>query len=85
MEIMIIFGSILGIVVWILVAAEFQHIAALKGYDEVKYFLWTFFLGPIGMMMVIALPQEIKIPVAPAPIVQAPPAEAPLSDELPDI
>lgn len=85
MEALIILGSIAVIVIWVFVALEFRKIAAMKGHDEAKYFWWTFLMGPVGMLMVIALPQKINIPAAPAPIVQAPPAEAPLSDELPDI
>ncbi len=87
MEALIILGSIVVIVIWVCVAHEFRSIAAMKGHDEAKYFWWTFLMGPVGMLMVVALPQEIKIkiPAAPAPIVQAPPAKAPLSDELPDI
>ena len=85
MEALTILGGIGGLVVWIFVALEFQKIAAMKGYDEAKYFWWTLLLGPVGMLMVVALPQRIDIPAAPAPIVQAPPAETPLSDELPDI
>ena len=83
----IVFGAILWLIVWICVAAEFRNIAAMKGHDESKYFWWTFLLGPVGMMMVIALPQQIHIPAASAPIVQAPPAQPKkaLADELPDI
>ena len=73
---LIILGAIAVIVLWYFVANEFRHIAALKGYDEAKYFWWTFFFGPVGMMMVIALPQQAKAPAA---------AEAPAPDELPDI
>lgn len=79
----IVIGGILGIIIWGFVAREFQSIAALKGHDEMKYFWWTFLLGPVGMMMVIALPQQIHIPAA--PIVQTPSKETPPSDELPDI
>ena len=85
MEALIILGSIAVIVFWVFVALEFRKIAAMKGHNKAKYFWWTFLVGPVGMLMVIALPQNISIPAAPVPIVQAPPAEAPLSDELPDI
>lgn len=58
----IIFASILGlaivIVIWVYVAKEFQHIAALKGHDESKYFWWTFLLGIIGILMVVAIPTD---------------------------
>ena len=39
-------------------ANEFYSIAAEKGYDDKKYFWWTFLLFPIGAAMVIALPDE---------------------------
>ncbi len=81
----IVIGALAGLIVWIFAAMEFQRIAALKGYDEMKYFWWTFLLGPVGMMMVIALPQRISVPAPPAPAPQTPPAKAPESDELPDI
>ena len=44
------------IAVIIFVAKEFEHIADMKGHDGRRYFWWTFFLGPVGMLMVIALP-----------------------------
>ena len=37
-------------------------------------------MGPVGMLMVVALPQRIEVPAAPTPA-----AAAPDSDELPDI
>lgn len=80
MEALIVLGSIAVIVVWVFVALEFRKIAAMKGHDEAKYFWWTFLMGPVGMLMVIALPQKINIPAAPAPV-----AEAPAPEELPDI
>ena len=52
----VVIGAVIGLIVCISVAWEFHSIAAMKGHDEVKYFLWTLFLGPIGMLMVIALP-----------------------------
>ncbi len=86
MEVLIILGSIAAIVLWVFVALEFRKIAAMKGHDEAKYFWWTFFMGPVGMLMVVALPQRAAAPgYAAAPAASAHPAEAPLSDELPDI
>ena len=70
---LIFLGSVAFLVLWGFIAAEFRRIAALKGHDLARYFWWTFFLGPVGMMMVIALPQEPKAPEEVKP------------DELPDI
>ena len=39
-----------------LIAKEFQRIAAMKGHDEKRYFWWTFLTGPLGILMVFALP-----------------------------
>ena len=39
------------------VAKEFYTIAIDKGYDEKKYFWWSFLLGAVGWAMVIALPK----------------------------
>ncbi len=55
-----VIGIALFLVLWCFVAKEFHRIAAMKGHNEARYFWWTFLLGPIGMMMVIALPQETK-------------------------
>lgn len=80
MEALIFLGSIAVIVLWVFVAREFRKIAAMKGHDEAKYFWWTFFMGPVGMLMVVALPQRIEASAAPTPT-----AAAPAPDELPDI
>lgn len=83
-------GAIILIIVWGFVAAEFRRIAALKGHDEAKYFWWTFLLGPVGMMMVVALPHTTEPPIVNV-LTPQPPVEthsAPktyMSDELPDI
>lgn len=72
--VLLIGGAAAGLILmWIFVAKEFRHIAAMKGHDKRRYFWWTFFLGPIGMMMVIALPNDNK------------PGETVVSDELPEI
>ncbi len=70
---LIVLGAIALIALWYFVAAEFRRIAAMKGHDEARYFWWTFLLGPVGMLMVVALPQEIKAP------------EEVKTDELPEI
>ena len=68
METLIFLGAIAVIVPGsTFVAAEFRRIAAMKGYDEARYFWWTFLVGPVGMLMVVALPQEAKVPDAVKP------------------
>ena len=47
-----------SIVVWYCASEEFFRIAQEKGYDDRKYFWYTFFLGVCGMLMVIALPDR---------------------------
>ena len=73
MEGLIFLGAVAVLVLWYFVAAEFRRIAAMKGHDEARYFWWTFFLGPVGMLMVVALPSEKKLP------------EVVNTDELPEI
>ena len=73
MEALIVLGAILVIVLWYFIGKEFQRIAAMKGHEETRYFWWTFLLGPVGMMMVVALPQKAAAPEEVKP------------DELPEI
>ena len=73
MEALIVLGAILVIVLWYFIGKEFQRIAVMKGHEEARYFWWTFLLGPVGMLMVIALPQKAAAPEEVKP------------DELPDI
>ncbi len=73
MEALIVLGAILVILLWYFIGKEFQRIAAMKGHEETRYFWWTFLMGPVGMMMVIALPQKAAAPEEVKP------------DELPDI
>lgn len=40
------------------IADEFRRIAMRKGYCARRYFWWCFFLGIVGYMMVIALPNR---------------------------
>lgn len=47
---------IIGVAVAVFAAFEFYSIAKMKGHDNPKYFWWSFLLGPVGWMMVIALP-----------------------------
>lgn len=39
-------------------AWEFVNIAEKKGYKSMKYFWWTLFVLPVGICMVIALPDR---------------------------
>ena len=70
---LIVLGVIVDIIFWLCVAAEFRRIAAMKGNNEARYFWWTFFAGPVGMLMVVALPQKTAEPEEVKP------------DELPEI
>ncbi len=47
-----------SLVINIIVGLKFQDIAQMKGHDGRGYFWWVLFLGPIGMLMVIALPDR---------------------------
>ena len=49
---------VVAIALWIVVANEFGTIAELKGYDKMRYALFTFFFSAAGMLMVIALPKK---------------------------
>ncbi len=37
---------------------EFKTIAEMKGHDGSRYFWWSFLLGPVGYLMVVALPDR---------------------------
>ena len=54
----LIFLGLVSLVIGIFIALEFASIAREKGYDDAKYFWYTFFFGVIGMLMVIALPDR---------------------------
>ena len=43
-----------------LIAREFDKVAAEKGYNDIKYFWISFFLGIVGYLLVIALPDRKK-------------------------
>jgi len=53
-------GIFLAIIIWYSVAQQFQRIAAMKGHNEIKYLWWSFFLGPAGWLMVVALPDRAQ-------------------------
>ena len=77
---MVVFGSILIVVVYIVImvyaAKRFQKIAEMKGHRENCYFWWCFWTGPIGMMMVIALPDRRSGSAG---------ESLPVLDEIPDL
>ena len=56
-------------------AKQFHEIAKMKGHPESKYLWWCFWLGMIGWLMEVALPNRENIPSS---TVTAP-------DELPDL
>lgn len=73
MEALIVLGALAVLTLDYFIAAEFRAIAVMKGHTSVRYFWWTFLLGPVGMLMVAALP-----------VVTAS-AENAVSDELPEL
>ena len=42
------------------VGKEFARIATMKGHADSRYFWWSFLAAPVGMAMVIALPNNGK-------------------------
>lgn len=92
MEVLLV-SLIVWFVVWLLAAFKFRDIAAMKGHDGGPYFWWTFWVPPIGMMMVIALPDrnmtvsisEETMKKMPESVKTPVSAYAPSSDELPSL
>ena len=52
----IIIGIIVVLIIYWLSAKEFETIARMKGHQG--YFWWCFFLGIVGWLMVVALPDQ---------------------------
>ena len=52
----------LAIVIYVILAAyissAFREIAEMKGHNGTPVFWWTFFLGVVGMLMAVALPDR---------------------------
>lgn len=46
------------LVIDFVVAKKFAKIAEMKGHDGYAYFYYVFFLGIVGMLMVVALPDN---------------------------
>lgn len=51
-------GSILAICVDFIIAYDFYEAAMHKGYEDTKYFWYSFILGVVGYLLVIALPDK---------------------------
>ena len=83
----------IGLVLDFFVSRSFQNIAEMKGHNGKPYFWWTFWVGPVGMMMVTALPdRNMTVSISEETMkrmsesVKTPAsAYAPSSDELPSL
>ncbi|MBR5308483.1 MAG: hypothetical protein IKU43_06915 [Clostridia bacterium] len=53
-------GAIFTLAIDYLIAKEFEFIAIEKGYEGRRYFWYSFILGLLGYLMVIALPYKKK-------------------------
>ena len=51
-----IIGIVFELIIAYIAACKFSEIAEMKGHKGREYFRYTFWLGIIGMLMVIALP-----------------------------
>ena len=43
------------------VAQEFYKVALMKGWNSKKYFWMSFLLGPVGYLLVVALPDRGEV------------------------
>ena len=59
--ILVLFGIMIVLGFWAVVAAKFDQIAEDKGYSG--YFWWVFLTGVIGILMVVALPDREKVTI----------------------
>lgn len=73
-SVVIVLWFVVCILIMYFVAKEFARIAAMKGHKEKRYFWWTFLAGPVGVAMVIALPNSFYNTV-----------QAVASEALPDV
>lgn len=69
------------IYVWYLACREFGRIAAEKGHSDHRYFHFCFWLGLVGMLMVIALPDKgaVQPPHARSETPHASPLHSPMT------
>ncbi len=51
---------IIALIIGYIIAQKFSDIAEMKGHEGGTYFWFTFLFGLVGMLMVIALPNETK-------------------------
>lgn len=60
MEILVCIMIIVGVLLWFnyVIAKQFYDAAVAKGYGYKKYLWFSFFLGIVGYLMVIALPDR---------------------------
>ena len=72
---LILIAAVLMIFIWLFIAVSFEDIANAKGWHQKRSFHLCFWLGIIGMLYVIALPDRgDKNPPAPQ---ENPPKETP--------
>lgn len=55
-----IIAIVVAVIINYFVAKQFSNIAEMKGHKDNKYFWYTFILGIVGMLMVVALPNDSK-------------------------
>lgn len=67
LELLLLIPIIALLVLDYFIAEEFRAIARMKGYCGRRYFWWSFFLGFIGYLMVVALPERCCHREAPCP------------------
>ena len=63
-DFLILVAILIGLFIIYIIADEFGNIAYEKGYGNSKYnkyFCYSFFLGIIGYMMVVALPPKAEV------------------------
>ena len=60
MWILYLLGIIIALVIDYVIAKKIEEIAEMKGHEGSTYFWFTFLLGIVGMLMVIALPVQPK-------------------------
>ena len=66
-------AGIVGLIIAYYAGKEFERIAAMKGFVDKKFFWWSFLMPPVGMLMVVALPDRMGAkPAAPVQDEQLP-------------
>ena len=90
MDVFGFFCSLIGLALYLwlcyYLAEQFYEAAKAKGYSDKKYFWITFWLGPIGYWLIIALPDRGAPAAVPTTDAENPViSNAPLYDELPEL